>query len=92
MRIAEYENGSLIYRDATSEEIAQREAQEAEMRRQEEEAFWALPYGERVERLIRERYTLSDELALSRQRETKAEEFAEYFQFCEECKARVKLT
>uniref|UniRef100_UPI003FEEB974 hypothetical protein n=1 Tax=Gemmiger formicilis TaxID=745368 RepID=UPI003FEEB974 len=31
MRIAEYKNGNLTYRDATSEEIAEMEAQQAEM-------------------------------------------------------------
>lgn len=82
----------MVYRDETTEEAEQREAQEAELRKQEEEEFRALPYGERVERLIRERYSLSDELALSRQRETKAEEFAEYFAYCEDCKARAKMT
>lgn len=50
----------------------------------------ALPYEERVETLIRERYTVSDELAILRQRDTKPEEFAAYFAFCEECKARIK--
>ena len=44
-------------------------------------------YEERVEQLIRERYTTNQELAIQRQRETKASEFEEYFTFCEECKS-----
>lgn len=40
-------------------------------------------YGGVVEKLIRERYTESDELALHRQRETKPESFAEYNDYCE---------
>ena len=43
-----------------------------------------------VQKFIRDRYSLDDELALSRQRETKADEFAEYFRYCEECKRRAK--
>lgn len=47
-------------------------------------------YEERVEQLIRERYSVSDELAILRQRDTKPSEFEEYFAFCEECKAIAK--
>lgn len=47
-------------------------------------------YEERVEQLIRERYTSNQELAIQRQRDTKPEEFDVYFTFCEECKAKAK--
>ena len=47
-------------------------------------------YKERVERLIRERYSVADELALLRQRDTKPEEFAEYNAFAEQCKVQAK--
>ena len=47
-------------------------------------------YEELVEMFIRERYSVSDELALLRQRDVKKEEFDAYFAFCEECKARAK--
>jgi len=47
-------------------------------------------YEEKVVALIRERYTLDDELALERQRYTKVEEFAAYDEYCEECKRRAK--
>ena len=47
-------------------------------------------YEERVEQLIRERYSLNEELAIQRQRETKPEEFEEYFAYCEECKTKSK--
>lgn len=43
-----------------------------------------------VEALIRERYTVSDELALLRQQATKSEEFAEYNTYCEDCKAKAR--
>ena len=47
-------------------------------------------YGERVNALIRERYSLSEELALLRQRTTKKAEFEEYNDFCEACKVKAK--
>lgn len=47
-------------------------------------------YEDLVETFIRERYSVSDELALLRQRDVKKEEFDAYFDFCEECKERAK--
>ena len=47
-------------------------------------------YKERVEHLIRERYTVADELGILRQRDTKPQEFAEYNAFAEQCKAQAK--
>ena len=42
-----------------------------------------------IEERIRERYSVSDELAILRQRDTKPEEFAEYDAFVEQIKADV---
>lgn len=47
-------------------------------------------YEQRVVELIREKYTLDAELAIQRQREEKAEDFQEYYAYCEECKRRAK--
>lgn len=47
-------------------------------------------YEERVVELIREKYTIDDELAILRQRDTKKAEFEEYFEFCEQCKLIAK--
>lgn len=47
-------------------------------------------YEEIVEQLIRERYSINQELAIQRQRDTKVEEFNEYFAYCEECKLKAK--
>lgn len=47
-------------------------------------------YGEKVVSLIREKYSLDEELALERQRDSKPQEFSEYYAYCEECKAKVK--
>ena len=45
-----------------------------------------LPYEQRVVNRIRERYSVDDELAILRQRDTKPEEFAEYNAFVEKIK------
>lgn len=47
-------------------------------------------YEERVVELIRQRYTIDDELAILRQRDSKPEEFAEYNDYCEDCKIQAK--
>lgn len=49
-----------------------------------------IPYEEKVVSLIRQRYSLDEELAIQRQRDTKPEEFNEYFAYCEVCKQRAK--
>lgn len=43
-------------------------------------------YKQRVIELVRERYSVDDELAILRQRDTKAEEFLEYNAFVESVK------
>lgn len=47
-------------------------------------------YAQRVSDLIRERYSISAELSIHRQRDTKPEEFAEYNAFAEACKVKAK--
>lgn len=47
-------------------------------------------YPELVEELIRQRYTISQELAINRQRDTKPTQFEEYNSYCEACKAEAK--
>ena len=47
-------------------------------------------YGNIVTRLIRERYTISDELAIQRQRDEKPDAFEAYYVFCEECKRKAR--
>lgn len=79
MKIIEYANGQKTVREMTEAEIA--EAAQSAV---------TVPYELLVEQYIREKYTVSDELAILRQRETKPEEFAAYNTFCEACKARAK--
>lgn len=47
-------------------------------------------YANLVSKLIRERYSVDDEMAILRQRDTKPEEYSEYNSFCEDCKAKAK--
>lgn len=49
-------------------------------------------YADEVSRRVGERYTISDEIALIRQRDEKADEYQEYFDFVESIKTDVKNT
>ena len=71
-----FENG--IYRKATAEEIAL--MQQAE----------PLPYKDRVIARIRAVYSVDDEIAILRQKETKPEEYKAYNDFVEKIKAEEK--
>ena len=51
---------------------------------------WDHLYETEIIRRIRQRYSLNQELAILRQRDTKPKEFAEYNAFVEGCKAEVK--
>ena len=69
-----YEDG--IYRDMTEQEIAEMEAN-----------MPTIPYEQRIVARIRERYSIDDELAILRQRDTKPDEFATYNEYVEQVKA-----
>lgn len=71
-----YDNG--IYREETVEELTSIVIPE-------------LPYAHRVVNRIRTKYSVDDELAILRQRDTKPEEFAEYNAFVEQIKAEEKI-
>lgn len=47
-------------------------------------------YISRLTMLIRRKYTISDEIAVLRQRDTKPEEFEAYNSYVEECKRAAK--
>ena len=49
-----------------------------------------LKYEDEVVRLIRRKYSLSAELAIGRQRDEKPEEWAEFYAYCEQCKAEAR--
>lgn len=69
-----YEDG--VYREMTEQEIAEMEANKPN-----------IPYEQRVVNRIRERYSIDDELAILRQRDSKPDEFAEYNEYVEQVKA-----
>ena len=76
-----------VYRDMTPEEIAEMNARAEQIERE----YWLnTPYDEAVNAEIRKQYSESQEFAVLRQKEEKPEEYAEYFAYCEECKAFVK--
>lgn len=72
-----WDNGKV--REATAEEIALLQAQVVE-----------IPYKERVIARIRAVYSIDDEIAIIRQRDTKPEEYTEYFYFVEKIKEEEK--
>lgn len=47
-------------------------------------------YAQKVNKLVRERYSIADELAIQRQRETKPEEFQAYYDYVEWCKEEAR--
>lgn len=67
------------YRDMTPEEIL-----ELEMHREKPD------YKESIISAIRQKYSVDDELAILRQRDSKPEEFKEYFDFVESVKQSLK--
>lgn len=57
---------------------------------EEKEMVKNLEYKTTIDKLIRQRYSVSDEIAILRQRASKSDEYAEYNAYCEECKAQAK--
>lgn len=49
-----------------------------------------MDYENKVNELIRERYTESQEFSILRQKDTKLDEYNQYYSYCEECKIKAK--
>lgn len=49
-----------------------------------------ISYADQVNSMIRAKYSLSEELAILRQRDDKPEEYQAYFDYCEQCKQHIK--
>jgi|AntRauMFilla1563_2_1112583.scaffolds.fasta_scaffold18124_2 hypothetical protein len=47
-------------------------------------------YEKTIIDLVRQRYSIDEELAIQRQKETKPEQWQEYFDYVEECKLQAK--
>ena len=73
---AKIENGELTFKDGVLVEPIK--------------AYPEFYYKKEVERLIALRYDIRDELAIQRQKVTKPEEYQEYYDYVEQCKAEVK--
>ena len=53
-------------------------------------SYSSLSYESLVRLMIREKYSIDEELAIQRQRDTKPDEFKEYFDYIENIKTQVK--
>ena len=51
---------------------------------------WELLYSTMIEKKVRKKYTINNEIAILRQRDTKPAEYQAYFEYVEKCKAEVK--
>lgn len=77
-----YRNGAIVYEYEAAPEATEDGTETSPV---------PMDYGETVNGLIRRKYTLSEELAILRQRETKAEEFEAYNAYAESCKEEARL-
>lgn len=74
-----YRNGAIVYEYEVIPDVSE-----------EEQPIPEMTYEEQVVAKIRERYSINDELALLRQKDTKTSEFQAYYQYVEECKSNIK--
>lgn len=77
-----YRNGAIVYEYVDAPEATDNGTETSPV---------PMDYGETVNGLIRQKYTLSEELAILRQRDTKAEEFEAYNAYAESCKEEARL-
>lgn len=77
-----YRNGAIVYEYEDAPEATEDGTETSTV---------PMDYGETVNGLIRRKYTLSEELAILRQRGTKAEEFEAYNAYAESCKEEARL-
>ena len=77
-----YRNGAIVYEYEEAPETTEDGTETPPV---------PMDYGETENELIRRKYTLSEELAILRQRGTKAEEFEAYNAYAESCKEEARL-
>lgn len=97
--IAEYPNGGKDVKWVVDQPYIEAQPQREEVEQiqvyihftaEEQAQYDQQRYENLVESKIRARYTLSQELALLRQRDTKQDEYAIYYAYCEQCKIEAK--
>lgn len=76
-----YRNGAIVYEYEEAPEATEDGTETPPI---------PMDYGEMVNELIRRKYTLSEELAILRQRDTKPDEFEAYNEYAEQCKKEIK--
>lgn len=72
-------NDNGVYRDMTEEEVAEMKSKTP-----------PIDYSEAVDNAIRQRYSISQEFAILRQKDEKPEEYAAYYAYAEECKRKAR--
>lgn len=77
-----YKQGNVVTGEDGRPKVVPRPQPTAEEKQAQYESF--------VDQYIRQKYTLSQELAIIRQQATKQAEYNEYFAYCEECKTKAK--
>lgn len=90
--IVNYINGVKLYlpKQEVIEDYEEIDDETLEAEKKHNEEVDGKKYIDYIERKIREKYTISEELAIQRQRDEKAEEFKEYYEYCEEVKKQAK--
>ena len=58
--------------------------------KEQEEALKGKAYADRVAQLVREKYSVDDELAIQRQKDVKPDEWNAYNDYVEQCKATAR--
>ena len=86
-----YENGRIVL-----DFIKEQKRQEKILKNKKEQYINSQEYKENrycdlVDDKIRQRYSLSQELAILRQKNTKNQEYIEYNNYCEQCKLEAKI-
>lgn len=79
-----------IYKDCEYEDFNEDLTFNVEKYNARKEQEKAVEYENKIVALIRERYNINQELAILRQKDTKTTEYNEYYDYVEECKAKVK--
>ena len=85
-----YLNDKEISREEIKDLIPISITEEVVIFRERTEEEKAELYESKIIDKIRQRYTINQELAILRQRDTKPEEYQEYFDYVEQCKAEAK--
>ena len=90
--VVNYINGVKLYfpKQEVIEDYEEIDDATLETEKAHDEEVTRKKYCEYVDRKIREKYSLSEELAIQRKRDENIDEFKAYYEYCEECKKEAK--